>query len=106
MQAPPRAAKRVPSKPWLNMPDTASGKIPALLSQTGAFASVRELKPAKTLLPYDLVLAFWSDGAVKARFVAIPDAKVGFSPTGDWKFPPARCSPRRSSCRRMRSIPM
>jgi len=70
------------------MPDTASGNIPTLLSQTGAFASVRTLEPAKTLLPYDLVLAFWSDGAVKTRSVAIPDAKVAFSPNDDWKFPP------------------
>jgi uncharacterized repeat protein (TIGR03806 family) len=69
------------------MPDTGSGSIPPLLSQTGAFAALRQLKPAKTLLPYDLVLAFWSDGAVKTRFVAIPDGKVAFSPTGDWTFP-------------------
>lgn len=79
---------RAPSKPWLNMPDMASGNIPALLSQTGAFADVRQLAPAKTLLPYDLVLSFWSDGAHKTRFVAVPQGKVGFSPTGDWTFPP------------------
>lgn len=70
------------------MPDTASGNIPSRLSQTGAFAAVRQLTPAKTVLPYDLVLAFWSDGAVKTRSVAIPEGKVAFSPTGDWKFPP------------------
>ncbi|MEJ0035766.1 MAG: chitobiase/beta-hexosaminidase C-terminal domain-containing protein [Gammaproteobacteria bacterium] len=70
------------------MPDTASGGIPPLLSQTGAFAALRQLQPAKTLLPYDLVLAFWSDGAVKTRFAAIPEGKVAFSPTGDWTFPP------------------
>jgi uncharacterized repeat protein (TIGR03806 family) len=70
------------------MPDTASGNIPALLSQTGAFAAVRgQLTPVSTLLPYDLVLAFWSDGAAKSRYVAIPEGKVAFSPTGDWKFP-------------------
>jgi uncharacterized repeat protein (TIGR03806 family) len=86
--ASPRAAQRLPAKPWLNMPDTASGSIPLLLSQTGAFAALRQLEPARTLLPYDLVLAFWSDGAVKTRFVAIPDGKVAFSPTGDWTFPP------------------
>jgi uncharacterized repeat protein (TIGR03806 family) len=78
----------MPAKPWLNMPDTASGRIPPLLSQTGAFAALRQLEPAKTLLPYDLVLAFWSDGAVKRRFVAIPEGKVTFSPTDDWTFPP------------------
>lgn len=81
-------ASRVPSKPWLNMPDVASGNIPSLLSQTGAFADLRRLEPARTLLPYGLVLAFWSDGARKTRFVAIPEGKVGFSPTGDWTFPP------------------
>ena len=86
--APSREAQRVPAKPWLNMPDTASGSIPLLLSQTGAFAALRQLEPARTLLPYDLVLAFWSDGAVKTRFVAIPDGKVAFSPSGDWTFPP------------------
>lgn len=70
------------------MPDTASGNLPRLLSQTGAFESVKQLTAAKTLLPYDLVLAFWSDAAVKARFVAIPDGKVAYSPNSDWKFPP------------------
>ncbi len=80
--------RRAPAKPWLNMPDTASGNIPALLSKTGAFTNVRRLDLAKNVLPYDLVLAFWSDAATKARGVAIPDAKVSFSPAGDWKFPP------------------
>ena len=70
------------------MPDTASGNIPALLSQTGAFTALKALQPASTLLPYDLVLAFWSDGAAKSRFVAIPEGKVAFSATGEWKFPP------------------
>src|SRR5262245_18752045 len=80
--------KRLATKPWLDMPDSASGHLPALLSQTGAFTSLAKLGPAKALLPYDLVVPFWSDGAVKTRFVAIPEAKVTFSATGDWKFPP------------------
>ena len=88
---PPAPSSSTPySQPFLNMPDTASGNVPALLSQTGAFSAVRHsLAPAKTLLPYDLVLAFWSDGAAKSRYVAIPaGGKVAYSPTGDWKFPP------------------
>jgi uncharacterized repeat protein (TIGR03806 family) len=85
---PARAQQRTPTRAFLNMPDTAAGQIPALLSQTGAFDDVRTLKPAAGLLPYDLVLAFWSDGAVKSRLVAIPDAKVTFSPNGEWAFPP------------------
>src|SRR5262245_35259693 len=64
--------QRSPTKAWLNMPETADGRMPTLLSQTGAFINVRQLQPANGLLPYDLVLAFWSDGADKTRFVAIP----------------------------------
>lgn len=90
---PPAAAAqsvqgRQPTRPWLNMPDTAEGAMPPLLSQTGVFADLRALKPAPGILPYDLLLAFWSDGAVKTRWVAIPEGKVAFSPAGEWKFPP------------------
>ena len=46
------------------------------------------LEPARELLPYDLVVPFWSEGATKSRFVAIPEGKVSFSPTGEWAFPP------------------
>jgi uncharacterized repeat protein (TIGR03806 family) len=70
------------------MPDTAAGAMPPLLSQTGAFTDVRQLAPAAGLMPYDLLLAFWSDAAVKGRFVAIPEGKVAFSATGEWTFPP------------------
>ncbi|MEA3150677.1 MAG: hypothetical protein QOD56_1616, partial [Gammaproteobacteria bacterium] len=68
-------------------PRRADGKIPALLSQTGAFKDLRRLIPADGLIPYELVVAFWSDGAAKTRWVAIPDEKIGFAPTGEWKFP-------------------
>jgi uncharacterized repeat protein (TIGR03806 family) len=74
-------------KPYLSMPTLASGKIPALLSQTGAFDDVRTLSPGKALIPYDLILAFWSDGAAKSRWVSLPPGKVSFSPDGEWKFP-------------------
>ena len=39
------------------------------------------------LIPYDLNVAFWSDGAEKLRWIAIPAGKIGFSPTGEWRFP-------------------
>jgi uncharacterized repeat protein (TIGR03806 family) len=72
---------------YLRMPYEADGKIPALLSQTGAFSVMRELTPGKGLIPYDIVVAFWSDGAAKSRWVAVPDGKIRFSPTGEWTFP-------------------
>jgi uncharacterized repeat protein (TIGR03806 family) len=78
---------RVAPKPYLNMPARADGKMPALLSQTGAFADTRRLTPSPGLIPYDIVVAFWSDGAQKQRWVSIPAGKIRYSPTGDWVFP-------------------
>jgi uncharacterized repeat protein (TIGR03806 family) len=78
---------RIAAKPYLNMPPRADGKMPALLSQTGAFSDTRHLIPDKTLIPYDLVVAFWSDGASKSRWIAIPDDKIKFSATDKWVFP-------------------
>ena len=69
------------------MPRRADGKIPLLLSKTGAFRDTRKLIPGDGLIAYDIVVPFWSDGAAKLRWAAIPDGKIGFSPTGDWIFP-------------------
>jgi uncharacterized repeat protein (TIGR03806 family) len=73
---------------WLNMPASAKGALPRLLSQTGAFADTARLLPAKGLVPYEIVFPFWSDGAMKSRWMALPaEGKIGFSPTGEWTFP-------------------
>jgi uncharacterized repeat protein (TIGR03806 family) len=69
------------------MPHRADGPMPRLLSQTGAFGNVHQLRPNRELIPYDLIVAFWSDGAVKSRWAAIPNQKVKFSSTGEWQFP-------------------
>jgi uncharacterized repeat protein (TIGR03806 family) len=70
------------------MPHLAGGNIPLLLSKTGAFSDTRNLVPSSGLIPYDIVVAFWSDGAGKSRWVAVPNEKIKYSPTGDWTFPP------------------
>ncbi|HEX3836756.1 MAG TPA: chitobiase/beta-hexosaminidase C-terminal domain-containing protein [Steroidobacteraceae bacterium] len=81
-------ASRVPPKAYLNMPSSAHGRIPALLSQTGVFTDVRAMTPAAGLIPYDLIVPFWSDGAAKVRYLALPKGqKIGFTPDGDWTFP-------------------
>jgi uncharacterized repeat protein (TIGR03806 family) len=79
----------VAPKAFLNMPRHAAGAaMPALLSQTGAFQDTARLLPTAGLIPYDLIVAFWSDGAVKARYMAIPkDTQIGFTPDGEWTFP-------------------
>jgi uncharacterized repeat protein (TIGR03806 family) len=74
-------------KAYLGMPRRADGKIPLLLSQTGAFSSTRNLVPAGGLIPYDLVVPFWSDGASKLRLIAVPDGKIEFRAAGEWTFP-------------------
>lgn len=69
------------------MPSNVDGMLPALLSQTGAFSSIRDLTPDRTLIPYDLIVPFWSDGASKSRWVSVPNDKIKFSPAGEWVFP-------------------
>jgi uncharacterized repeat protein (TIGR03806 family) len=80
------SARHAP-KAYLNMPQTSRGRLPSLLSQTGAFRDVRSLTPGAGLIPYDLVEAFWSDGALKSRWVAVPNGRIRFSVTGEWHFP-------------------
>jgi uncharacterized repeat protein (TIGR03806 family) len=80
-------ATRSTPKAYLNMPSTAQGELPRLLSDTGVFTSTAQFKLSDGLIPYDLAVAFWSDGAQKSRYVSIPKGTVGFSPNGEWKFP-------------------
>lgn len=85
--------KRPQAKAFLRMPQNEKGPFPALLSQTGAFRDVHALTPDDSLIPYGLNVSFWSDGASKWRWVALPDegvspgAKIKFAPAGEWTFP-------------------
>ncbi|MEZ5304709.1 MAG: PQQ-dependent sugar dehydrogenase [Verrucomicrobiales bacterium] len=68
---------------------------PNLLSQTGAFTDLATMQPAPGVTPYHLNHPFWSDGAVKSRFIAVPNdgthdapgERIGFSADGNWAFP-------------------
>ena len=80
-------AAPIPTKPYLEMPAEAGGKIPLLLSQTGVFSDTPNRIANAGLIPYDLNVAFWSDGADKLRWIAVPAGKIDFSPTGEWHFP-------------------
>jgi len=80
---------RPPARAYLLLPDRADGALPPRLSQTGAFKDVRRLLPDNALIPYDLILSFWSDGATKSRWIAVPgNAAIKFAPAGEWAFPP------------------
>jgi uncharacterized repeat protein (TIGR03806 family) len=69
-------------------PPPPTHPMPKLLSQTGAFADVAKLKPANYLIPYSVNSPLWSDGAVKSRWMALPEnSRISFSTNGEWKFP-------------------
>ena len=73
---------------WQLQESGGSGGQPTLLSQTGLFTNLASLTPASGLIEYDLNIPFWSDGALKRRWIAIPgNANIVFSPTGNWTFP-------------------
>ncbi|MBW3541660.1 MAG: PQQ-dependent sugar dehydrogenase [Planctomycetes bacterium] len=62
--------------------------FPRTLTETGLFASVRELEPVAGCIPYDVNVPFWSDFAVKQRFLALPRAKsITFYDREKWEFP-------------------
>jgi len=71
------------------VPNTALQQtLPEKLSTTGLFSSLLYRTPSSKLMPYTLNQPFWSDGALKYRWMAIPtDTTLGFSPTGEWTFP-------------------
>ncbi len=63
-------------------------ELPQLLSETGIFQDLETLTPESGILPYEPILAFWSDNAIKSRWVYIPfEDQVGFSEERSWSFP-------------------
>ena len=65
-----------------------SKPFPRKLSETGFFTNMKTLEPAAGLIPYDVNVPLWSDGAAKDRYIALPaGGKVKFSATGHWQFP-------------------
>src|SRR3984885_11401567 len=85
--APYGLSARIATKPYLEMPSQADGKIPPLLSQTGVFSDTPKRIASPGLIPYDLNVAFWSDGADKSRWIAVPPGQIIFSASGEWRFP-------------------
>ncbi len=67
---------------------SSGGSIPDLLSDTGCVDPADPTRPAAGLIPYEPIVGFWSDGADKARWYALPDgATVDVAADGDWLFP-------------------
>jgi uncharacterized repeat protein (TIGR03806 family) len=61
---------------------------PQKLSETGIFEDLNELKPCPQAVEYKVNLPFWSDGALKRRWIILPkDGKIQFMPEDPWKYP-------------------
>lgn len=72
--------------------DKAPGSTPSVfpdkLSKTGCFETSNPKAPVPAMIPYAPTAPFWSDGAEKDRYFAIPDGtKVGIGADGDFDFP-------------------
>lgn len=68
--------------------DDAAAAFPTLLSQTGLFTDTAALSPNAGMLPYDVNVELWSDGARKRRWLAVPRGKtIDFAAEGAWTFP-------------------
>jgi uncharacterized repeat protein (TIGR03806 family) len=59
-----------------------------LLSDTGCVVAANPSAPASGLVPYDVAAPFWSDGATKERWLAIPNGtSISVGGDGDFTFP-------------------
>ncbi|MEM7370939.1 MAG: PQQ-dependent sugar dehydrogenase [Bacteroidota bacterium] len=83
-------------KPIYTLQASEGGEAPPQwLSETAVFQDLDKLIPAEGVLPYAPHVPFWSDGAVKKRWVAIPNDGVHDSPEEQiqferdlaWRFP-------------------
>ncbi len=69
-------------------PPPPSRLMPKLLSQTHVFSDMKNLTPQDYLIPYQVNTPLWSDGAVKKRWMALPEnSHIHFTKTGEWQFP-------------------
>ncbi len=63
-------------------------EVPPLLSQTGCVDPADPSAPAAGTIPYRVNSPFWSDGAEKQRWMAIPEGtQIATQNDGDFEFP-------------------
>jgi uncharacterized repeat protein (TIGR03806 family) len=63
--------------------------VPDRLSGTGCMLATDASEPGPGLIPYSVAASFWSDGASKERWLAIPDgATIDVTADGDFSLPP------------------
>src|SRR5262249_40642579 len=88
----PGPLRRVPNSTLrlpLSSADQTAAPLPPTLADTGAFRDLANLTPNAGIVPYEVNVPFWSDGAHKARWFCLPDTNltVGFEREASWTFP-------------------
>ena len=73
----------------LQIPITSTESFPPTLAETGALADLATLAPQPGIVPFEINVALWSDGAHKTRWFSLPDTTqtIGFSRDGFWTYP-------------------
>ncbi|MEZ4237639.1 MAG: hypothetical protein R3F59_16125 [Myxococcota bacterium] len=70
------------------LPGQTTDVFPERLSQTGCFDATDPTLPLPALVPYDVAHPFWSDGADKRHWLALPDGEqITVGADGDWDAP-------------------
>jgi hypothetical protein len=72
-----------------NLLNLEASPLPPTLADTGAFSDLINLTPQAGIVPYDVNVPIWSDGAHKTRWFCLPDSNVtvGFEREASWSFP-------------------
>ena len=74
--------------PPCSFPLDGAADFPRTLTETKCFTDVPRRVPAPGLIPYDINSPLWSDGAIKRRFIILPDgANIGYREKHGWQLP-------------------
>ncbi len=68
-------------------PADVANRFPKRLSESGLFESVKEHTMKPGVIPYSVNAPFWSDGAHKERYLAVPEGKIDYRRNNGWEFP-------------------
>ncbi len=69
-------------------PEASLAHWPSKLSETGLYASMKSRELAADLVPYEVNAPFWSDFALKGRYLDLPEGTaLGYRAEGTWEVP-------------------
>ena len=84
---PPRGLTDLGSITGCDIPDDGAA-FPRTLTATGCYANVGRQQLLPGFVPYTINSKLWSDGALKRRYIGLPDgATMGFMPVGAMRMP-------------------